>query len=88
METHLITNGETIEITKSCSYIIHQCCKCGIRHKWEFIWTKQGVDIKITEEPLTSQSSRPDGDWRCQKCGEIIDELPCPNCWHSEVSGG
>ena len=51
MDRHLITDGETIEITKSCPYIVHECCKCGLRHKWEFIWKKRGVDVKITEEP-------------------------------------
>ena len=50
MERHLITNGETIEITKSCPYIVHECCKCGIRHKWEFVWKKKGLEIKITLE--------------------------------------
>lgn len=58
LERYIINDGETIEITKSCPYIIHECCECGIRHKWEFIWKRQGLEIKITEEPLTSRQRR------------------------------
>lgn len=50
MERHLINEGETIEIKKSCPYIIHECCNCGFRHKWDFIWKKQGLDITISED--------------------------------------
>ena len=44
--------------------------------------------IQLLKRHLSSQSSRPDEPWRCQKCGEIIAELPCPNCGNVEASGG
>ena len=50
MERYLIRQGETIGITKSCPYIIHECCNCGLRHKWEFTWKKQELEITITED--------------------------------------
>lgn len=57
MDRHLIKDGEIIEIKKSCPYIIQECCECGIRHKWDFTWKKQGLEIKIAEEHLTNQTS-------------------------------
>ena len=62
------------------------CADCGAQ------WTEQYLNGYWSGfragRHLSEPSTRPDEPWRCQKCGEIIFELPCSNCGNAEASGG
>ena len=52
------------------------------------IYDKCADDLEGLVRHLSEASTRLDEPWRCQKCGEIIFELPCSNCGNAEASGG